>query len=209
MKKISKILGTLLTLTLFILAVYIMLFGAIARKNNKLLNFFGYSYSYVPTDSMQGEYKDSFDAGSLIISKKVDFNKLKINDIIIYQDKTSRDQDILIVHRIVDINDDGTFVTKGDNNSLNDDVKINDDIYQAKVIKSFKLLNAGSNIGSLQIQLLFILIILLTAFAGFQIFNIIKAIKNDKLDQIKEKEKITNDKLREEILKEIEKEKEE
>lgn len=209
MKKTLKVTSTIITVLIFVLAIYIMVFGAIARKNNKLLNFFGYSYSYVPTDSMVGDNDDSFDAGSIVISKKVKFESLKVGDIIIYQNTTSNNVDILVVHRIVEVLEDNSYITKGDNNSVNDTVSVTNDNYQAKVINSFKVLNIGSSLGTYQLQLLFMLIILLSGFTVFQIFNIVKAIRNEKLEEIEKQEELNKELLREEILKEIKKEKEE
>lgn len=206
MKKTFKITTIILTVLLFILAFYIMIFGSIARKNNELLNFFGYSYSFVPTDSMAGTNEDSFEANSLIITKKTPFNDLKINDVIVYQGKSHSGAEILIVHRIVRVNEDGSFVTKGDNpNSTEDQVFVTNDNYQAKMIKSFKMFSFGKNINSFQLQLLFLAIIILVIFTIYQIFNLVRNIKKDKL---KEEEQILLAELREEVKKELEDKKE-
>lgn len=209
MKKTLKIITITATTLLFVLAFYIMVFGSIARKNNELLNFFGYSYSFVPTDSMAGTEEDSFEANSLIITKKTPFANLNINDVIVYQAKSLGGKDILIVHRIIRENEDGSFVTKGDNpNSTEDSVFVTEDNYQAKMIKSYKMINFGNNINSFQIRMLFVLIVILVVFTIYQIFNIVKNIKKDKLNKIKEEEQKLLAELKEQIKEEIEKEKE-
>ena len=197
-KKVSKYLVKSLTIAFFLLAFYILIFGSIARKNNQLLSIFGYSYSSVPTNSMSGDNSDSFDAGSFIISKKVKFENIKVGDIIIFQDKN-----ILVVHRVVDINDDGSLVTKGDNNDSIDANFVTKNNYQAKVIKSFMIGSLGKNLSGYQLQILFILIIVLIIFLIYQFFVLIKEINENKLRKIKQEQQL---KLEEEIKNEINKE---
>ena len=197
-KKVSKYLVKSLTIAFFLLAFYILIFGSIARKNNQLLSIFGYSYSSVPTNSMSGDNSDSFDAGSFIISKKVKFENIKVGDIIIFQDKN-----ILVVHRVVDINDDGSLVTKGDNNDSIDANFVTKNNYQAKVIKSFMIGSLGKNLSGYQLQILFILIIVLIIFLIYQFFILIKEINENKLRKIKQEQQL---KLEEEIKNEINKE---
>lgn len=210
MKKTLKIITITTTILLFIIAFYIMIAGSIARKNNKLLNFFGYSYSFVPTDSMAGTEEDSFEANSIIITKKTPFANLSIGDVVVYQTKSANDIDILIVHRIIRQNEDGSFVTKGDNpNSTEDNIFVTKDNYQAKMIRSFKMISFGKSINTFQIQMLLFLIVILVFFTIYQIFNLVRNIKKDKLNKIKEDEKILLAELREEIKEELEKEKKE
>ncbi|MBL7206845.1 MAG: signal peptidase I [Candidatus Aenigmarchaeota archaeon] len=62
------------------------------------------SYSMVPT----------FYKGDILVLQGVPPKDLKVGDIIVF---STKEQPAPIVHRIVEINDDGTFQTKGDANS--------------------------------------------------------------------------------------------
>ena len=67
---------------------------------------------------------------AVIIDKTYNKDKLKVNDVIAYKDK----DDKIIVHRIININRDGTFITKGDMNNTSDREYVKKDQIQGKVI---------------------------------------------------------------------------
>ena len=67
---------------------------------------------------------------AVIIDKTYNKDKLKVNDIIAYIDK----EDKIIVHIIININKDGTFITKGDLNNTSDKEYVKKDQIQGKVI---------------------------------------------------------------------------
>ncbi|MBW6451534.1 MAG: signal peptidase I [DPANN group archaeon] len=54
--------------------------------------------------------------GDMLILKGIDPSDIKVGDIIVYN---YAPKNKLIVHRIYNINEDGTFKTKGDNNETN------------------------------------------------------------------------------------------
>lgn len=70
---------------------------------------------------------------AVVIDKTIDKNKLKENDIIAYTNKDN----ILVIHRIIKVNSDGTFVVKGDYNNTADSGFINKNQIQGKV--AFKI----------------------------------------------------------------------
>lgn len=69
-----------------------------------------YDIYYVPTESME----PVINAGSIVIASKNNY-EYNIDDIAIYEKNGMR-----IIHRIIDINEDGTYVFKGDNNEYVD-----------------------------------------------------------------------------------------
>lgn len=195
LKKLMKVSMMTLTITFFAFALYIMVFGTIARKNNELLSIFGYSYSAVPTNSMAGENPDSFEAGSFIITKSKKYEDVKLNDVIVF-----KQDNILVVHRVVLINEDGSFVTKGDNNQSVDQGFVTKDNYQGVVTNSFMFLKLGSKIASYQLIILLFLIVSLIIFAISQLFTIFKLYKEEKLKQFEDNEK---ERIRQELLQEL------
>lgn len=118
MKKIITGILVSLTILIFGLSISIMFLGASAYKNNELFFIFNHSFSIVPTDSMIGDQPDSLQPGDVAIMKRGSFEMVEIGDVIVYQDKVNIGdsvQNILIIHRVIDINNDGSLVTKGDN----------------------------------------------------------------------------------------------
>lgn len=100
---------TLLLIVMFVLAYQ----GININKDpNYIPSIFGHTYLNVLSGSMEPE----FSAKDLIIGKNINENtELKVGDVI-----TFKDQKILTTHRIVGINEDGTYTTKGDANGTED-----------------------------------------------------------------------------------------
>lgn len=176
MKKALNIIYSIITALIIILAGYIMIFGAIARKNNEMLSIFGYSYSYVPTPSMKGTEEDSFDAHTLVITKRVKYEDINELDVIVFQSGHK-----LIIHRVMKINEDGTFTTKGDGNNAFDPNPVTPETYQAKMIKHFKFFKLGEKANDYQFIVLTLLIIVLIIYIIYQIFRLIIDIYHNKL----------------------------
>lgn len=87
---------------------------------------FGNSFMNVITDSMEGDKEDSIAQGDLAICRMPeDRYKLKVGDVIafrttIYIDNKT-EQSIIKIHRIVEISEDGSYITAGDNVDENKD----------------------------------------------------------------------------------------
>ncbi|MBU1093101.1 MAG: S26 family signal peptidase [Firmicutes bacterium] len=120
MKKIIS--GIMISLTIMIagLSISIMFMGASAYKNNELVYIFDYSFSIIPTESMIGSAYDSLEPGDMVIIQKSSFEDVEIGDVIVFQDTVEiqgTPSNILIIHRVIGINSDGEYITKGDNPS--------------------------------------------------------------------------------------------
>mgnify|MGYP002522318887 FL=1 len=204
---ISKCLG-IFTCLLFVLAIAIIIVGINAYKNNKPTKIFGYIYSVVPTDSMEPVINE----GDFILSKEVPFEKLTIGDDIIYYSKSNK---IYIVHRIVDVNLDGSFIMKGVNNSTFDTEFVTKENYVGKVVKVLTLFKIGGLIANHR-SLIFLILMLLFFFLLIieigKMFITIKeekiASQNKKNDEEKQKFiEAEREKIKKEILEDIKKEK--
>ena len=66
---------------------------------------------------------------AVIIYKNCDVDKLEEKDIIAYK----RDDDVTVIHRIIKVNSDGTFITKGDYNNVADTLYVKKDQVEGKV----------------------------------------------------------------------------
>lgn len=180
MKKITNHSLTILSVIIFAFSLYIIIFGVRAQKNNTLLSVFGYSVSPVPTSSMEGTKKGSFPAGSVVLSKKVPYEKIKEEDVIIFQQG-----DILVIHRVIKINPDGSFITKGDNNSSPDDDFVTKETYQARLVRAFTFFGLGKKLPGYQLPVLMLLIIGLIIYLFIQLIQLAITINKEKLEKIK------------------------
>lgn len=140
MKKLSKWIKCVISgiLILLIMVLITVLVGnTFALKNNQLGNFFGYTLSYVPTESME----PTIEAGDTVLIKKGNIDQVKLNDIIVYYNGER-----YVIHRVVEITEEG-IRTKGDNNTTNpviDSTIITSENYYGKYIKTVNYLNLQS-----------------------------------------------------------------
>ena len=127
------ILIILLIPILFVSAV--ILIDAVLHPN-EIPSFFGWKPFIVLSGSMETE----FESGDLVVVKEVDSNDLKKNDIIAF-----RINDIVVTHRIIQVNDrDGekTFITRGDINSGEDQWKVEEENIEG--IYKFRIKGLGN-----------------------------------------------------------------
>lgn len=200
-KKIISKLILIVTIIIFALSFYILVFGSIKAKNNELLTLFGYSYGLVPTDSMEGEKPDEasisgFKKGTVILIKNNDFNDLEVNDIVVYKNENN----YLIVHRIIEkleIDGEIKFVTKGDNPSAPVDSEyVTSDNYRGEVFKAIRFINIGFFVSNYRSTILGVLAIGILGLLVYQVFNITK--------QLNQKDEVTDEEIKELAKKKME-----
>ena len=121
MKKVLKTIANVLSWAILAFALLITILVFSSGRNNGVANLFGYIPLTVESDSML----PTFAQGDLIICKEIDdLNSLKENDVITFWTIIDG-QKVKNTHRIIEINEfesTRSFVTRGDNNSLNDDM---------------------------------------------------------------------------------------
>lgn len=211
LKKLKNIYQTFiicLTFVLFALTIYILIAGVNAAKNNEMMNIFGYTYSVVPTDSMEPE----INVGDSVIGKKESYDNLDIGDDVIYH-YVYEDIDIYVVHRIIRYDEGYGFKTQGINTNQEDPIYVTKDNYVSTVVWSGSLANIGEIVLKNRGTLFLVLIAILLLIAGNGVFDIIKILDERKqLHQQEEKEQLEQnyeDELRRQVEAEIKKEQEE
>lgn len=156
--------------TLFVCIIVSIIF--VQRVSNNKITLGGYSIYTIITESMTPKYN----IGDMIISKKIDADKIKVHDDIVYIGKEGDFQDKIITHQVVGIKGNGsnlTFVTKGLANTTEDpEVKI-DQIY-GKVIYKTVILSALSKLVNNTYGFYFIIFIPFTIMIFLEILEIIK-----------------------------------
>ncbi len=190
-KSIGKYILEILTFFLILLTVYILVEVIVANVNDRPARIFGISVSYVPTKAME----PTISAGDYIIYNKVNYDDVKLDDIIIYYNSN---EEKYIVHRVYKIYDN-YIITKGDNNALADTFHVtSENLYGRYLGKAgvLKIFAGGIN----KVAVGIILFVLIFLFFGVQIFSLFIKYKNEKLKEDKEKKK---ELLREEMKKEI------
>ncbi|MDO5555529.1 MAG: signal peptidase I [Clostridia bacterium] len=109
---------------LIIILIYNIFLVIISNSPKVKVNLFGYKAYIITTDSMA----PNINKGDIAIIKKSD-KKLKIGDIITF--KKNRE---FVTHRIIDLLDDETYITKGDNNNIQDPEQVTNEQLQGSLV---------------------------------------------------------------------------
>lgn len=180
-KKNAKITKRIIDIIIIILLYNIILVFISCINKIEDISLFGYKAYRITTDSMS----PSINTGDVIIVKKVQEEKLQAGDVI-----TFKQQDKVITHRITHIDEQDEkkqYTTKGDNNNLEDNEKIEySEIEGENVLTIPKL---GYFIYALENQIVFLFIILILLITLF-----FKIRKDEKLENRREKRKIEQEK---------------
>lgn len=203
-KKIIKIVISCITSLILVFVAYLLICNIVAVRNEKPVRVFGYSYSYVPTGSME----PTIDAGDSIFFKKTSYDSLEVGDIIVYKSAYGETKGLYILHRVVEITQEG-LICKGDANPSVDPEFITEDMFMGKYVKTFNFLN----IGKLAYNKDAIYLILILFFCGIIVLETVniylsKQKKNSANTSNDELKKEVLDEMKEEILREIMNEKE-
>lgn len=171
LKKTGNILVSVLLWAVILLAA-LFTFTTLAQKDEvNVSSFAGVSPLTVKTDSMA----PTFEAGDLIFVRKVDTSTLKVGDIVCFHTIINNEY-ALNTHRISDIVEENgviTYVTKGDNNMIEDSERITGGDVVGKYFG--KLSGFGKVIDFLSGSIGFLLVIVLPMliFFIYQIYHLI------------------------------------
>jgi signal peptidase len=179
-KKLLKIVSNIITGILFLL-LFFMIFVVVSSKvSGGEPSFLGYQLKTVLSGSME----PTFMTGSVIAVKPVENAlNLKKDDIITFKES----EDILITHRIIDVNKSGDqtmYVTKGDNNDAKDGSSVMSQNVVAKY-SGFTIPYVGYFLDYAKSKngmalLLIIPGLLLLAYSGITIYKAIKELDKGK-----------------------------
>ncbi|MEE0929994.1 MAG: signal peptidase I [Acutalibacteraceae bacterium] len=121
----------------FLAMAMLVISGLLFAANKKnpdgdyVLKYLGYQPVLIQTGSMEPTMRTH----SIAVAKRVDSMKeISQGDIITYRVYDETGKSITITHRIYNIKDDGTIITKGDNNRVADSYNITIDNVKAKIV---------------------------------------------------------------------------
>ena len=200
---VSEIIVTVLLILTAAFTAYVMI--NTARGN--VVSIFGRYVLNVVTGSME----PTIATGEYIIVAKTDPSSLQVNDIIAFYSDSDETKDLLITHRIVEIKEDGSFVTKGDANNIEDEVTAKPDRVLGKYVRKarfFGMIGSFADRKKLLFTLVIIPVFIMSIFEVRSLGRTWKKLKKEdkdvELDHIEELKR----KAVEEYLKEKEAQKE-
>ena len=164
-----------------IILIYNIILIALSSANKiSVVNILGYKSYIIKTNSME----PTISINDVVITKKVKKEKIKKGDVITFL----QDGEV-ITHRITQIEDNGNYTTKGDNNNIEDTFKITYENIEGKHILTIPYL--GKIVQVLDNKIVFLIITLIIL-----IFMLITIQNQEKRENRREKKKI-EDKKRE------------
>ena len=180
-KKYANTIKKILAVILVIL-IYNIILIFISSKNHGI-GLFGYRAYIITSDSME----PSINHGDVIITKECKEEDLQTGDVITFE----QNQEV-ITHRIQKVEEDQTtkektYITKGDNNNMEDSENIKFSAIIGKCIITIPYL--GNIISVLENKLIVLIIILIILILFF-----LKIQKQEKLENRREKKKIEEEK---------------
>lgn len=187
-KSVGKIIIDIIAWIVVIFAAIITLSVFSSQANGGVPNLFGKMPVTIQSDSMAPTFK----SGDLIINKKVsDVKALKKDDVITFW-TVIQGKRVLNTHRIVSINNDGSFITRGDANNSNDVSTV----LPLDVVGQYtgtKIGGIGKAVDFLQSPsgFLFLVVLPLLLFFIYQVYKfvvIVVAMKKPKLSTDEEEE---------------------
>lgn len=164
-----------------IILIYNIILIALSSANKiSVVNILGYKSYIIKTNSME----PTISINDVVITKKVKKEKIKKGDVITFL----QDGEV-ITHRITQIEDNGNYTTKGDNNNIEDTFKITYENIEGKHILTIPYL--GKIVQALDNKIVFLIITLIILM-----FMFITILNQEKRENRREKKKI-EDKKRE------------
>ena len=133
-RKNDQIFTTILSVLMLIVLVCSIALFAMNKadpNSNAVLKYIGYQPIYVQTGSMEPTMVTK---GIVLVERVDSMDDIAIDDIITYRVYDGSGKAITITHRIYNIKEDGTIITKGDNNRVADSYSITIDNVLAKVV---------------------------------------------------------------------------
>ena len=180
-KKFSKSVKKVIDILLVVM-IYNFILVAISCMNKiSPISIFGYKAYIITTNSME----PNIHSGDIVIEKKYSESDLNIGDVVTFEQNGEN-----ITHRISDIEEDNSekkYITKGDNNNIEDSQKITYDEIQGKEVIQIPYL--GKMIQILNNEIVFLIVILILLILYF-----CKIQMKEKIENRREKKKIEEEK---------------
>ncbi|MGN1403957.1 MAG: signal peptidase I [Ruminococcus sp.] len=184
--KLITILCNILLCLCILLTCYIM----ISSSRGRVANLFGKSILRVVSGSME----PTIYAGDYILVEKVDCDQLREGDIITFYSEDDSISGMPNTHRIVSINADGSFVTKGDANSTADETIVTPDRLIGKYsgkLRFFRWLSSFQSVRKLVMMGVIILLLIMSVYECNTILKISRLSDEEKKKRAElEKEKL-------------------
>ena len=148
----------------------------ITTMQGKAASFFGYRILYVVTGSME----PTISVDDYVVVKSADTSSLQKGDIIAFYSEDPEIRGKLVIHRILEVKEDGSFIMKGDANPVEDPLAVRPDQVVGKYVGRLRFLNWLSSFVSLKKILLLAVIIPMFLMSIYEVSTLARFLKKSK-----------------------------
>ncbi len=189
--------GKIISYAVMIVCLVFVAAAFISASAQKPMFLFGRSVVWVQTGSMEG----TIPARSFISVKKASGDDVKKGDIIMFYSRDPQIYGKLNTHRVVDIDENGDFVTKGDANAANDGYTVKKSDVVGIYSNNLPVMTFVGRVMYSDAGIFIIIGIFVVCIAVGYVPDIVAAVKENKKKAEEEKQKL----IRESIEREVEK----
>ncbi len=160
----------ILTGVLLALAAALLVYVTVCMVQHRPAVFFGRCILQVVTGSME----PTLHVGDCILVQEGDPATLQAGDIITYVSEDLQTKDLLITHRITEITQDGSFITRGDANPVEDALTVRPDQIQGKYIRKLHIFGFMTGYAGTRKLLLLVVMLGVVAMAVHEVRSLMK-----------------------------------
>lgn len=191
---IANIIATVLVIASLAFVIYVMVLSA----QGKAVNVFGHSILKVVTGSMEPTLR----VDDYIIIRKTDPSDLAEGDIISFYSDQSDIRGKLVTHRIVGVDEDGRFITRGDANPTEDSTHADPDKIAGKFVRKARFFMWVNTFTDARKLILLLVMIPTTFIALYEMKSVMKLGRQISEDSEEDERKRREAAVREAIEKE-------
>lgn len=137
-KSLAEKLGGFFTNLFLILSVVFCAVVALGVLQSKVTGTAFSIFGYRPVYALSGSMEPTIMTNSISLTKQVtNPDEVQVGDIVAFSVTENSGKEIEVVHRIIEITDDGSVITQGDNNNAPDSFLLTRNDIQAKVVATW------------------------------------------------------------------------
>ena len=178
----SQIINTVLIIIVLISAVF-MTFVTVCAVQRKPVMIFGNCVMQIMTGSMS----PILQVGDCVIVQKIPIDQLSPGDVIAYLSESPQINGLMVMHRIVKILPDGSFITQGDANPIPDDLPVRPDQIYGKYLRKSPFFTWLTSFANFRKVLLLLVMSMITVMAFYEVRSISQITKEIRSESAEER----------------------